>query len=104
LCAALSAGAVAGWPPVLLVVPAAALVLLVAGVVKLRTAARKIDSIFAEELTRETPAEIRESIEISCPADHFPVATKPLLGKGSRTGATAGSSSKVTSGTRADAG
>jgi hypothetical protein len=67
LCAVLSAGAVAGagWPPVLLVVPAAALVLLVAGVVKLRTAARKIDSIFAEELTREMPAEIREGIEIS---------------------------------------
>ena len=40
----------AGWPPVLLVVPAAALVLLVASVAKLRTAARKIDTIFTEEL------------------------------------------------------
>lgn len=40
-----------GWPPVLLVVPAAAFVLLVASVAKLRTAARKIDTIFAEELT-----------------------------------------------------
>lgn len=41
----------AGWPPVLLAVPAAALLLLVASVAKLRTAARKIDTIFAEELT-----------------------------------------------------
>lgn len=67
LCAAISAVAVigAGWPPVLLVVPAAALVLLVAGVVKLRTASRKIDSIFTEELTRETPAENGAGIEIS---------------------------------------
>ncbi|VVJ21354.1 Uncharacterised protein [Amycolatopsis camponoti] len=67
LCAAISTGAVVGadWPPVLLVVPVAALLLLVAGAVKLRTAARKIDTIFAEELTRETPAEIGESIEIS---------------------------------------
>ena len=40
-----------GWPPVLLVVPAAAFLLLVAGVVKLRTASRKIDTIFAEELS-----------------------------------------------------
>ena len=40
----------AGWPPVLLVVPAAALLLLVASVAKLRTAARKIDTIFVEEL------------------------------------------------------
>jgi len=39
-----------GWPPVLLVVPAAAFALLVAGVAKLRTASRKIDAIFAEEL------------------------------------------------------
>ena len=38
----------AGWPPVVLVVPAAALV---ASVAKLRTAAGKIDTIFAEELT-----------------------------------------------------
>ncbi|WP_284742577.1 hypothetical protein [Amycolatopsis sp. RTGN1] len=67
LCAVISAGAVvgAGWPPVLLVVPAAALVLLVAGVVKLRTATRKIDTIFAEELSRETPAENAVSVEIS---------------------------------------
>ena len=42
----------AGWPPVLLVVPAAALLLLFASVVKLRAAAGKIDTIFAEELTR----------------------------------------------------
>ena len=67
LCAMISAVAVlgGGWPPVLLVVPAAALVLLVAGVVKLRAAARKIDTIFAEELTREMPAETGVSIEIS---------------------------------------
>jgi hypothetical protein len=44
---------VAGWPPVLLAVPAAAFLLLVASVAKLRTAARKIDTIFAEELTGE---------------------------------------------------
>jgi hypothetical protein len=63
----ISAGAVigAGRPPVLLVVPATALVLLVAGVVKLRTAGRKIDTIFAEELTRETPAETGVRVEIS---------------------------------------
>jgi peptidoglycan/LPS O-acetylase OafA/YrhL len=42
----------AGWPPVLLVVPAAALVLFVASVAKLRTASRKIDTIFAEELIK----------------------------------------------------
>jgi hypothetical protein len=55
LAASVAAGAVigAGWPPVLLVVPAAALVLLVAAVVKLQTTSRKIDTIFAEELTRE---------------------------------------------------
>ncbi|KDN24199.1 hypothetical protein [Amycolatopsis rifamycinica] len=40
-----------GWPPVLLVVPAAALALLVASVAELRSAARKIDTIFAEELS-----------------------------------------------------
>ncbi|MEV6446800.1 hypothetical protein [Amycolatopsis sp. NPDC051716] len=40
-----------GWPPVLLVVPAAAFALLAASVAKLRTAARKIDTIFAEELS-----------------------------------------------------
>ncbi|ADJ47678.1 hypothetical protein AMES_5853 [Amycolatopsis mediterranei S699] len=40
-----------GWSPVLLVVPAAAFTLLVASIAKLRTAARKIDTIFAEELT-----------------------------------------------------
>jgi hypothetical protein len=56
---------VAGWPPVLLVVPAAVLLLLVASVTKLRTASRKIDTIFAEELTRETVPETGESIEIS---------------------------------------
>ena len=44
-----------GWPPVLLVVPAAAFVLLVAAVAKLRTAVRKIDSIFAEELSEPGP-------------------------------------------------
>ena len=49
ISALLCAGAVAGfgWPPALLVLPAA---LLVAGVVKLRAATRKIDAIFAEEL------------------------------------------------------
>ncbi|WP_086679502.1 hypothetical protein, partial [Amycolatopsis pretoriensis] len=62
-----SAGVVvlAGWPPVLLVVPAAVLLLLVASVTKLRTAARKIDTIFAEELSRETVPETGEGIEIS---------------------------------------
>ncbi|MEV6832257.1 hypothetical protein [Amycolatopsis sp. NPDC051102] len=40
-----------GWPPALLVVPAAALVLLVAAAAKLRSASRKIDTIFAEELS-----------------------------------------------------
>ncbi|WP_410676588.1 hypothetical protein [Amycolatopsis sp. cmx-4-68] len=46
---------VAIWgPPALLLVPAAALVLIGA---KLRTAARKIDTIFAEELTAEDPRE-----------------------------------------------
>ncbi|MCR6488032.1 hypothetical protein M8542_34925 [Amycolatopsis sp. OK19-0408] len=66
-CAVISVVAVvgAGWPPVLLVVPAAALLLLVAAVAKLRTAARKIDTIFAEELTVETPAEIGAPVEIS---------------------------------------
>ena len=39
-----------GWPPVLLVMPAAAFVLLVAAVAKLRSASRKIDTILAEEL------------------------------------------------------
>lgn len=48
LCAVAVAGA--GWPPVLLVVPAAALPLCVASARKLRTASRKIDTIFAEEL------------------------------------------------------
>ncbi|MGW3965515.1 hypothetical protein ACWED2_37245 [Amycolatopsis sp. NPDC005003] len=42
------------WPPVVLVVPAAALVLLVVSVAKLRTATRKIDTIFAEELSGPT--------------------------------------------------
>ncbi|WP_329045414.1 hypothetical protein OG738_28370 [Amycolatopsis sp. NBC_01488] len=66
-CAVISTAAVlgAGRPPVLLVVPAAALLLLVAGVLKLRTAARKIDSIFAEELTEETPVETHACAEIS---------------------------------------
>jgi hypothetical protein len=46
---------VAIWgPPVLLVVPVAALALIGA---KLRTAARKIDTIFAEELTGRAPRE-----------------------------------------------
>ncbi|WP_410614714.1 hypothetical protein [Amycolatopsis sp. lyj-109] len=40
-----------GWPPVLLAVPAAAFALLLASVAKLRTASRKIDTIFAEELS-----------------------------------------------------
>ncbi|WP_410573477.1 hypothetical protein [Amycolatopsis sp. cmx-4-61] len=40
-----------GWSPVLLVVPAAAVALIVAAVAKLRGASRKIDSIFAEELS-----------------------------------------------------
>lgn len=39
-----------GWPPALLVVPAAAFVLIVASVAKLRSASRKIDAILAEEL------------------------------------------------------
>lgn len=61
--ALISAGVVvgAGWPPILLVVPVAILLLLVAGVTKLRTASRKIDTIFAEELAvpvaRETGIE-----------------------------------------------
>ena len=54
----------AGWPPVLLVVPAAALLLLVASVAKLRTAARKIDTIFAEQLTgRDAVPEVAEAAE-----------------------------------------
>jgi fatty acid desaturase len=50
--ALICAGAVIGfgWPPALLAVPAAAFVLLVASVAKLRTASQKIDTIFAEEL------------------------------------------------------
>ncbi|WP_103347506.1 hypothetical protein [Amycolatopsis sp. CA-128772] len=40
-----------GWPPALLAIPAAAFLLLVAGVAKLRTASRQIDTIFAEELS-----------------------------------------------------
>ncbi|WP_328452509.1 hypothetical protein [Amycolatopsis sp. NBC_00438] len=48
---ALGAVVGAGWPPVLLVVPIAILLLLVASVTKLRTASRKIDSIFAAELS-----------------------------------------------------
>lgn len=61
--ALISAGMVvgAGWPPVLLVVPIAVLLLLVASVTKLRTASRKIDAIFAEELT--TPATPETGIE-----------------------------------------
>lgn len=70
-CAAISAGAVvgAGWPPVLLVVPVAAVLLFVASVAKLRAAARKIDTIFAEELATpaspEMPAENASAVEIS---------------------------------------
>ncbi|MFJ1768337.1 hypothetical protein ACIOD2_49030 [Amycolatopsis sp. NPDC088138] len=58
--ALISAGVVVGlgWPPVLLVVPAAVLVLLVASVAKLRTASAKIDTIFAEELSAPRVAEI----------------------------------------------
>jgi hypothetical protein len=40
-----------GWPPALLAVPAAAFLLLVASLRKLRTASRKIDTILAEELS-----------------------------------------------------
>ncbi|MEA5360111.1 hypothetical protein VA596_11235 [Amycolatopsis sp., V23-08] len=47
----IAAVVVLDWPPVLLVVPAAVLLLLVASVAKLRTASAKIDSIFAEELS-----------------------------------------------------
>jgi hypothetical protein len=71
VAALISAGGVAGagWPPVLLVVSTAALVLLVASVAKLRTAARKIDTIFAEELSepdaRETVPEKAVAAEIS---------------------------------------
>jgi hypothetical protein len=69
--ALLSAGLVvgAGLPPVLLVVPAAVLLLLVASVTKLRTASRKIDSIFAAELsapaTRETEIENDVAAEVA---------------------------------------
>ncbi|RSM35529.1 hypothetical protein DMA12_44130 [Amycolatopsis balhimycina DSM 5908] len=53
----------AGWPPVLLVVPAAALLLVVASAAKLRTAAGKIDSIFADELTgRDAVPEAAERV------------------------------------------
>jgi hypothetical protein len=71
VCAVISAALVvgAGVPPVLLVVPAAALLLLVASVAKLRGAARKIDAVFAEELStpqaREIAAEIGVPAEIS---------------------------------------
>jgi peptidoglycan/LPS O-acetylase OafA/YrhL len=51
----------AGWPPVLLVVPAVVLLLFVASVAKLRTAARKIDTIFAEELAERD--EVPEAAE-----------------------------------------
>jgi hypothetical protein len=65
--AMISAGVVvgAGRPPVLLVVPVAALLLLVASVTKLRGAARKIDTIFTEELIRETVPENGVAAEIS---------------------------------------
>jgi hypothetical protein len=69
--ALISAGAVvgAGWSPVLLVVPAAMLVLLAASVAKLRTASAKIDTIFAEELSapaaREMVAESDVAVELS---------------------------------------
>lgn len=57
ITALLCVGAVVGlgWPPVLLVVPAAAFTLLVASVAKLRAASRKIDTIFAEELSAPAP-------------------------------------------------
>jgi hypothetical protein len=68
--ALISAGLIIGddRPPALLVVPATALLLLVASVTKLRGAAGKIDTIFAEELTRpmrETVAEKVVATEIS---------------------------------------
>ncbi|OXM60311.1 hypothetical protein [Amycolatopsis vastitatis] len=53
----------AGWPPVLLAVPAAALLLFAASVAKLRTATGKIDTIFAEELTgRDAVPEAAERV------------------------------------------
>ncbi|WP_410622401.1 hypothetical protein [Amycolatopsis sp. cmx-8-4] len=57
--ALISAGVVvaAGWPPILLVAPIAVLLLLVASVTKLRTASRKIDAIFAEELAEPVAQE-----------------------------------------------
>ncbi|MEV4055302.1 hypothetical protein AB0J55_29215 [Amycolatopsis sp. NPDC049688] len=51
LVSALIFAGATGWPPVLLVVPAAAFLLLVSSVRKLRSASRKIDTIFAEELS-----------------------------------------------------
>ncbi|MEU7785726.1 hypothetical protein [Amycolatopsis sp. NPDC049159] len=58
--ALITAGAI--WPPAVLVV----LVLLGAGFAKLRTASRKIDTIFAEELSgREDVSEIADRVEIS---------------------------------------
>ncbi len=61
--ALISAGVVvgAGWSPILLVAPIAVLLLLVASVTKLRTASRKIDAIFAEELA--TPMAREAGIE-----------------------------------------
>jgi peptidoglycan/LPS O-acetylase OafA/YrhL len=50
-----------GWSPVLLVVPSAAFALLVASVAKLRTASRKIDTIFAEELSVVSPDPIDQA-------------------------------------------
>ncbi|MEU5265999.1 hypothetical protein [Amycolatopsis sp. NPDC021455] len=54
LLSALAAAVVvvaAGWPLLVLAVPTGALLLVAASVAKLRTAAGKIDTIFAEELT-----------------------------------------------------
>ncbi|MEV7097862.1 hypothetical protein AB0M80_33935 [Amycolatopsis sp. NPDC051045] len=67
------AGAVVGfgWPPALLVAPAAAFVLLGAGVAQLRTAARKIDTIFAEELSE--PAR-QDTIPDATRTDRRPVS------------------------------
>jgi hypothetical protein len=64
--ALISAGAVvaADWPPILLVVPIAVLLLLVASVTKLRTASRKIDAIFTEELSAPGSTPVMRETEI----------------------------------------
>ncbi|MET9002649.1 hypothetical protein [Amycolatopsis sp. Hca4] len=46
-----------GWPWTLLVVPVAVFGTFAASVVKLRAASRKIDSIFAEELSESAAAD-----------------------------------------------